>query len=192
MNTTYDGRKSKGLCVDCGLEKPREGRIRCVRCSDILSRREKERREARKKASLCIYCGKPVVGSMVTCAPCRDRIIASLEKKDRHQIVAKATKKLRNKRRNGHMCIRCGTQLEDGYLHVCCPKCIEESNKAQTRMYHKRVLDHRCTRCGVQLEDGYSYRQCKKCRDHLAESRRRKREFERSNSEVVNWIMEQM
>ena len=105
MNVTYDGRKSSGLCVDCGLKKPREGRVRCVRCSDILSRREKERREARKKASLCIYCGKPVVGSMVTCASCRDRITASLSKRDRREIVAKSTKKLRDKRRDSHMCI---------------------------------------------------------------------------------------
>jgi hypothetical protein len=47
-------------CKDC-KRKALPGRRRCKRCAKVHSEREAARKEARRRAGECVYCGAPAV-----------------------------------------------------------------------------------------------------------------------------------
>lgn len=92
MNSTYDHRKSAGLCVDCGepREPQRMTKVRCAACARkrILYQRQWARGQHRKKQAVppgsyaaripCYRCWKPFASSdrrsVRHCDPCRKKV----------------------------------------------------------------------------------------------------------------------
>lgn len=50
----------RGRETGCTVDPPR-GRSRCDNCSAVHNAREAERRATRRKAALCVVCGRPAV-----------------------------------------------------------------------------------------------------------------------------------
>lgn len=51
-------RKRLGLCIQCGKNPPRDGRVKCEKCHLDTSRRIKKKREDSLKAGKCARCYK--------------------------------------------------------------------------------------------------------------------------------------
>lgn len=135
MNEYYDYYKSHGICVTCGQEKAKKGRVRCWRC--LINQREHEavyrdnrsaenreriladRREKasalraeRKEKGLCPNCGREKKNKNYSwCEKCR----------------ASGKKSAENKRRSDGI-LPSGLR-GDGYFCAVCLKPVENPNK---------------------------------------------------------------
>ena len=97
MGGDYHWYKSHGICVDCHAESADRGKTRCWRCrtrnnechaerrakqTDSQKQAELEKKKAynyrvyhaRKKAGICIACGKRAADKYVRCEICEKRM----------------------------------------------------------------------------------------------------------------------
>ena len=113
--STYQTRKSRGLCVGCGKRPPEPGRVHCATCRDtrLLEYR------SRLAAGLCAFCGKPRTdGATGTrCAECAHRFKVRQTRRQQRLVAAR-------------QCVICGAPLSaaDG---TRCRACARKFNVYQ-------------------------------------------------------------
>ena len=62
-----------GLCIQCGANPPKPGRMRCKTCSDLNAAADRRRYMERRAAGICCNCGKAKAGPKITCCtPCAE------------------------------------------------------------------------------------------------------------------------
>ena len=78
----YRWYKDRGICTTCGRAWVVPGHVRCKECEakiakyheasyDKRKEQQKQRRQERIAAGLCIECGKPAIPGMRKCERCR-------------------------------------------------------------------------------------------------------------------------
>ena len=118
--STYQTRKSRGLCVGCGKRPPEPGRVHCAACRDarLLAYRQ------RLDAGLCTFCGKPNPGpygdtgaTRTRCAECAHRFKVHQTRRQQRLVAAR-------------QCVICGAPLSaaDG---TRCAECARKFNVYQ-------------------------------------------------------------
>lgn len=145
MSDYYNYYKSHGICVTCGQEKAKRGRVRCWRClinmkehaAEHRERQSKEEKEAllakrrerasvlrseRREAGLCPNCGKERTDKKyVLCENCRASAKKSAERKRRKDGIMPAYM-----RGDGHFCFICLKPVEQEGKKLC-KICLENS-----------------------------------------------------------------
>ena len=102
----YRWYKDRGICTTCGRTWVVPGHVRCKQCEAQIAKyhaasyekrleRQKQRRQERIAAGLCIDCGKPAVPGMRKCERCRMMRNDSTRKYKIHKRIEKAIQKER-------------------------------------------------------------------------------------------------
>lgn len=69
--TTYERRKSQGLCVSCGKVRSVQGKVMCAECAEKKKIYQRETREYLRNMGLCPRCGKnKLFGNEKECPEC--------------------------------------------------------------------------------------------------------------------------
>ena len=69
--TTYERRKSRGLCVNCGKINPVQGKVMCAECAGKQKNYRRETRKFFQGIGLCPRCGKnKLFGDEKECPEC--------------------------------------------------------------------------------------------------------------------------
>lgn len=104
-------RRELGLCTECGKNKPESGSPKCLlclkKCNEIKARHMKKN----KQKGLC-FCGREVKSG----GRCEKHL-------EFHKIHSR---KLRNKRKENNLCIRCGKPLLERPEVTKCINCMEQ------------------------------------------------------------------
>lgn len=138
MSDYYDYYKSHGICVTCGQEKAKQGRVRCWRCllnmkdhaagyrekrsieekkRILFERREKASvaRAERKEHGLCPNCGRERHNkAYALCEKCRASAKRSAERKRRSDGVVSS-----GLRGDGYFCAVCLKPVESEGSKLC-------------------------------------------------------------------------
>ncbi len=137
-------RKDKNICIKCGQQPPRPGKVQCFPCSEI----DKDKHNAakmdvyyqRRSAGVCVRCGEPTDNFSVHC----DKCSMYMRKKDKIR---------HDKSKEAGLCIHCHKSFPvDG--EVLCLPCKKKSviNGARNRSKQKlAIIDHyggKCRFCG--------------------------------------------
>jgi hypothetical protein len=130
--TTYEDRKAKGLCVQCGestggiIGAVSNGKVRCDAClrGNKLARRK--RRADRKKTGLCTECPN---NAMPDCSLC-DKCSA---------VRSKSSTKRYYKNKQAGVCRFCGAETENGESR--CPKHKEQLSNWRERQRQLKIQE---------------------------------------------------
>lgn len=115
MNLTFKRRKAAGLCINCGLNPPLKGRVRCSVCSDYKNKDSKKGRELRRRSRKCWRCGKKLRSKKVACQGCR-----KILKVGQPERMKRSNLKLRDEvfaAYGGYSCVCCG-ETEPSVLNM--------------------------------------------------------------------------
>lgn len=136
---TYNDRKSKGLCPICG-DKAEDGYVTCATCRKL--RREKN--YAKAHLCKCANCNSLHNQPSLLCEAC-------LKKQ------SETKRKLREKRKQLHLCTRCGKPT-DG-VHTNCDVCRNYAKEARDSYIQYGI----CSRCHKEKIYG-DEKMCPECR----------------------------
>lgn len=116
--TDYEWRKAHGLCVHCGTERVKDGRVLCSRCQLNNNDRQTIYYERRSAAGLCVRCSKPTDGTGSYCPTCKE---AARQRTEKRRARLKATGICRHCGKRpvweGEMCGICRERLRE-YEHI--------------------------------------------------------------------------
>lgn len=183
--STYQNRKEKGLCVQCGKKPPIEGKVMCAECAEQKKVYQRETREWRRNLGFCSRCGKNrIFGDEKECPECTAMMYEINQRnRERRNITAMDyyRKDIKRLKEQG-LCRGCRTRkVAEG--HTYCPTCLakkREKSKERRRKQDKIGLERSerpnygfCYTCGNPLDrDG---RVCKKCAEIMASNLPRER-----------------
>lgn len=176
----YLALQSAHKCVKCG-QKLRGDYfyVMCPKCRKTASRNTQKWRKAHpdywKKwkykrtiiPGICKDCGATITTEYQRCADCRARAsLRTAEKRAAHREEYNAqqriyAKDLYQRRKQNHLCARCGKKLPLDYSKVNCFSCLEKDRQKRLSQcdYSKDTICG-CVRCG---EPRYKwYKVCKK------------------------------
>ena len=136
----YNWRKENGICVRCGKEKAYKGSVNCLEC-------RMEHRESSKQSH---YKHRDDEGYL--------------------QHRAETSKKTFYKRKQQHICIRCGKQMPDSTTTNMCERCKVIVNRNERERAHEAgVLPNTlrgngtyCAICRKPVEE-HGKKLCNKC-----------------------------
>ena len=114
-------RRKAGLCSDCGLRPPADGRSVCEPCREAQRAAERARYAARRAAGVCVRCAEPAIGGTSRCAR-HAALEAERVSPERRSAVRKKRYARRRARRR---CVDC-----NGFAAGAarCPACAYRSN----------------------------------------------------------------
>lgn len=133
---TYEWRKEHGICVKCGAQDARPGKVMCLQCSfrphspttDEQRKRHndrtKDRENERKQAGLCPRCGKPAYPGNQLCYECM--LTARRYKRAYIQRTGK-------RYWDAGTCIRCGAERLNE--RMVCAECLEKMRATAARNF---------------------------------------------------------
>ena len=151
MSDYYDYYKSHGICVTCGQEKAKKGRVRCWRCllnqkeheaeyrekrsAEVKSKILAERREKaavlraeRREQGLCPNCGRERSNkAYALCEKCRASAKKSAERRRRADGIAPS-----GLRGDGYFCAVCLRPVENDGDKLC-NRCAENNSVSIVR-----------------------------------------------------------
>ena len=114
-------RREAGLCTNCGLRPPVDGRSVCEPCGKVRRAVDRARYAARKAAGVCVRCAEPAIDGFSRCAR-----HAALEAERVSPERRSATGKKRYVRRRARgQCVDCGVPSAGA---ARCPACAYRSN----------------------------------------------------------------
>ncbi len=136
-NRAGDGRRRRarreaGLCADCGLRQPADGRSVCETCREAQRAAERSRYAARRAAGLCVRCGEPAIGGTSRCAR-HAALEAERVSPERKRAV---DRKRYSRRRARGVCVDCGVYSAGA---ARCPACAYRSNTRAPAWHAARV-----------------------------------------------------
>lgn len=135
----YEKRKANNQCTNCGaVLRGRRGKTLCYKCSDTHLKYLNASIIFYKEYGLCPRCGKnKLFGSEKNCPECRaqqtnyrNKIIK--ENPEYRENVRKNSKERYYYRKENHLCVDCGTPLEDEN-YVACKRCRIKRSQAVIR-----------------------------------------------------------
>lgn len=133
---TYEWRKAHGICVKCGAQDARPGRVLCLNCSfrphspmteeqrQRQAEKQKSREAERKRAGLCPRCGKPAYPGYQLCYECM--LKAGRYRRDYLQRTGK-------RYRDAGRCIRCGAERLPE--RMVCAGCLAKMQQTAVRNF---------------------------------------------------------
>ena len=171
--TTYERRKSQGLCVGCGRVKAVQGRVMCAECAEKQKIYQRETREYLRNLGLCPRCGKnKLFGDEKECPECTAMMyeINQRSRKRRNVTAMDYYRKDIARIKEHGLCRSCRKRkVKEG--HTYCSICLakkREQGKEYRRKKDKIGLERSerpnygfCYTCGEPL--GREGRICKKC-----------------------------
>lgn len=178
--TTYENRKSKGLCVKCGKAQAIQGKVMCTECAEKQKIYQREIREFFKNMGLCPRCGKnKLFGDEKECPEC-SAMMYELNRKSRERRNVTAMdyyrKDIQRLKEQG-LCRSCRKRkVAEG--HTYCSVCLvkhRERSREYARKKSRIGLERSerpnyglCYTCGNPLDrDG---RVCRKCAEKMAKN----------------------
>ena len=114
-------RREAGLCTDCGLRPPADGRSVCGTCREAQRAAERARYAARRAAGVCVRCAELAIAGTSRCAR-----HAALEAERVSPERKSAVRKKRYARRRARgVCVDCSVYAAGA---ARCPACAHRSN----------------------------------------------------------------
>ena len=175
---TYENRKAKGLCPNCGKEREDKNYVCCQSCRDYQKKYNKETRRFLLDIRICPKCKKNrLFGSEKTCLEClaeiaEDRRSGKIKRKkyNKQQYLFRISRMKENGICRG--CTRRKVESGKTYCSICLQKKRErakrslvEKNKINFIDRHERPSYGFCYFCGNPIDrDG---RCCQKCADKM-------------------------
>lgn len=183
--TTYETRKSQGICVKCGKVKAIQGKVMCAECAEKQRIYQRETREYLRNLGLCPRCGKSkLFGDEKECPECTAMMYEINQRsRERRNITAMDyyRKDIARLKSEG-LCRSCRKKkVAEG--HTYCPDCLakrREQGKEYRRKKNKVDLDRNerpnyglCYICGEVIDR--QGRVCKKCAEKMTKNLPEKR-----------------
>lgn len=148
-------RLARGLCVNCGKDKPLEGRNVCAQCAQRRHDQTLARKTRLEKKNLCITCGRNErFGKLTRCADCIYREQTQYHRnRDEPEIKARAnasTKRRHDRLKAAGLCVCCGKSPAIAG-HSLCVSCNEKNNQRSRQYksrYRRKFPPGTCCRCG--------------------------------------------
>lgn len=163
----YYDLKARGLCVRCGKNKAREGRVMCSTCAEKVNAYRTESIEWAREHNVCPKCMKnKLFGDEKTCPEClanqyarNRRSVIKLYETSHNQYVLR----MKRKKEQG-ICRSCNNKIAEG--HTYCSKCL---TKKRERSKHDRLIKGHD---GIDRSERYYYGLCYRCGEPLDTDKR--------------------
>jgi len=165
---TMKYRLDNHLCTRCG-RPAMQNRKMCAEHLEQSRIKEKNKREKRKAASVCIRCGqRPPRSGKTQCEICAN------SNKDQYNA---AKMDVYYQRRSAGQCVRCGTQTDQFEVH--CSSCVEYMRTKNNNTYHSRKNSGLCAHCGKEppILHETLCQSCKQKNAHRCMDNRKKQKF---------------
>lgn len=194
--TTIQFRRRVGLCIRCGADRGASHLKTCSACTEAERERTKgrapqlrasnsARREARKAAGLCVWCGMVPSTNGTYCAACyeKDTVQRRARQNNSYQL-----------RDAAGVCVHCGDP-RDVFGNKLCSYCASIAAKANETFreregnvtYQSRREGHLCLTCATDLTAFPDHHEpwCPSCHTKTVEARRiyRKARYNRLKAE---------
>lgn len=165
----YRQRVAEGMCTICGGVKQNKYVLKCKSCTDKIkkyrnkekeNKSKKELRENRKKAGICVTCGKrKSADGYCNCDICR-------------QYYKKASKKTRQNHEKNGLCTRCGKENKYQSYKIC-KECRRKELLVKSKKFIEQGL---CRTCGKNPIRDVDSTLCERCHTRLLVNKKKRKE----------------